>query len=134
MYILFVNLIFSYFSKIDSLYIVKFCGFSNFLLRFKFAFNGNYLLNWPIIEVKQIKLVYFVFDNTLSIFPINQQTKYARLKSKVYNTCLNTIKFNFLHLIIWHSIFYFSGQQRILVFYFLILTCLISFFFQEIYL
>ncbi|RNA32452.1 nucleoporin NDC1 [Brachionus plicatilis] len=64
-------------------FIILFCGFNALIYWLKFVFNGNYLLNWPIIE----------------------QTKYSRLKSRVYKTILSVLKSNLINLIIW-SILY----------------------------
>jgi hypothetical protein len=68
-------------------YITVFCAFSTTIMRLKFIFNENFLLNWPIIE----------------------QTKYARFKAKFYNVILYTLKSVFSHLFVWQFIYLIGG-------------------------
>lgn len=74
--------------KISYFYVCGFCGLSNFIMKFQFAFQEKYLLNWPIIE----------------------QTKYVRFKSKVYGLALSCLKSVFFHMIIWKILYFFIGS------------------------
>lgn len=75
-------------ARINVFYVMMFCVMSNFVSKFWFVFNGNYLLKWPIIE----------------------QTKYLRFKARVYNIALDSFKRVVLHLFSWQIIFFLIGS------------------------
>ena len=74
--------------RISYFYVCGFCVLSNFILKFQFAFQEKYLLNWPIIE----------------------QTKYFRFKSKVYGLTLSCLKSVLLHMVVWKIVYFFIGN------------------------
>lgn len=74
--------------KLSYFYVCGFCVLSNFLMKFQFAFQEKYLLNWPIIE----------------------QTKYARFKGKVYRLTLSCLKSVLFHMVIWKIVYFFFGN------------------------
>lgn len=74
--------------QISYFYVCGFCAMSNFIMKFQFAFQEKYLLNWPIIE----------------------QTKYVRFKSKVYGLALNCLKSVFFHMVVWKIVYFFIGS------------------------
>lgn len=74
--------------KLSYFYVCGFCVLSNFLMKFQFAFQEKYLLNWPIIE----------------------QTKYARFKAKVYGLTLSCLKAVLFHMVIWKIVYFCIGS------------------------
>jgi len=74
--------------KMSYFYICGFCMLSHFMQQLQFLFEDKYILNWPIIE----------------------QTKYVRFKSKLYGAALSCLKSVFLHMFIWKIVYFFMGS------------------------
>ena len=72
----------------NTFYITGFCAFSTTLMRLRFIFGENFLLNWPITE----------------------QAKYARFKAKFYNVMLYTLKSTFTTWLLWHLAYFLTAN------------------------
>jgi len=75
-------------TPIQRAYVCGFCALSTFLLKLQSAFEEKYMLSWPIIE----------------------QTKYFRFKSKVYGLALGQLKAVLFHMLVWKVLCFFVGS------------------------